>query len=69
MTALETTALEAFLTHLFAYMDDISVTVALEDMEFLCCEIVHLKASSGCFVNLLKTRILKQAHCHIYHNT
>ena len=46
------------LAHLFAYMDDISSTVAHEDVEFFCTEIERLGISRGCIVNPLKTRIL-----------
>jgi hypothetical protein len=46
------------LTHLFAYMDDISSSVAHEDIEFFYTEIDKLEVSKGCFVNPLKTRIL-----------
>ncbi len=47
------------IAHLLAYMDDISSTVAHEDVEFFCTELERLGASRGCFVNpALKTRIL-----------
>jgi hypothetical protein len=46
------------LAHLFAYMDDISSTVALEDIQFFCEEIERLGTPRGCFVNPFKTRIL-----------
>ena len=46
------------LAHLFAYMDDISSTVAHEDIEFFCTEIERLGLSRGCIVNPSKTRIL-----------
>ncbi len=35
------------LAHLFAYMDDISLTVALEDVQFFCEEIDKLGAPHG----------------------
>jgi hypothetical protein len=46
------------LAHLFAYMDDISSTVAHEDIEFFCTELDRLGSTRGCFVNPFKTRIL-----------
>ena len=46
------------LAHLFAYMDDISSTVAHEDIDFFCTELERLGLPRGCFVNPLKTRIL-----------
>ncbi len=46
------------LAHLLAYMDNISTTVAYEDVEFFCTEIDRLGAPRGCFVNPMKTRIL-----------
>ena len=46
------------IAHLLAYMDDISSTVAHEDIEFFCNEIERLGVSRGCIVNPQKTRIL-----------
>ena len=46
------------ITHLLAYMDDISSTVAHEDIEFFCTEIERLGVRRGCLVNPHKTRIL-----------
>jgi hypothetical protein len=46
------------LAHLFAYMDDISSTIALEDVQFFCEDIDKLETPCGCFINPLKTRIL-----------
>ncbi len=70
------------LAHLFAYMDDISSSVAHDDVEFFCTEIEKLGASRGCFVNPTKTRILtsvlwrqhnstsdlKSSHKYLIHN-
>jgi hypothetical protein len=52
------------LAHLFAYMDDISSTVALEDVQFFCEEIEKLGTPRGCFINPLKTRILTSCDGH-----
>jgi hypothetical protein len=52
------------LAHLFAYMDDISLTVALEDVQFFCEEIDKLGTPPGCLVNPLKTRILTSCNGH-----
>jgi hypothetical protein len=46
------------IAHLLAYMDDISSTVAYDDIEFFCTEIERLGLSRGCIVNPQKTRIL-----------
>ena len=46
------------IAHLLAYMDDISSTVAHEDIEFFCKEIERLGINRGCIVNPQKTRIL-----------
>jgi hypothetical protein len=43
--------------HLFAHMDDISATVAHNEVEFFCNEIDKLGASQGRFINPAKTRI------------
>ncbi len=50
--------------HLFAYMDDISLTVALEDVQFSCKEMDKLGTPCGCFINTLKTRILTSCNGH-----
>jgi hypothetical protein len=52
------------LTHLFAYMDDISSTVALEDIQFFCENIDKLGTPRGCFINPLKIRILTSCDGH-----
>jgi hypothetical protein len=52
------------LAHLFAYMDDISLTVALEDVQFFCEEIDKLGTPRGCFINPMKTRILTSCDGH-----
>jgi hypothetical protein len=52
------------LAHIFAYMDDISLTVALEDVQFFCEEIDKLGTPWGCFINPLKTRILTSSDGH-----
>jgi hypothetical protein len=52
------------LAHLFAYMDYISLTVALEDVQFFCEEIDKLGTPRGCFINPLKTRILTSCDGH-----
>jgi hypothetical protein len=46
------------MSHLFAYMDDISATVPLEDISFFCTELERMGTPQGCFVNPFKTRIL-----------
>ncbi len=46
------------ISHLFAYMDDISSTVPLQDISFFCSELKRLGTPRGCFVNPFKTRIL-----------
>jgi hypothetical protein len=46
------------IAHLFAYMDDISSTVSLADVQFCCKEFDKLGKPQGCFVNPFKTRIL-----------
>ncbi len=46
------------ISHLFAYMDDISATIPLEDVQFFCNEIQKLGSKIRCFVNPYKTRIL-----------
>jgi hypothetical protein len=45
------------LTHLFAYMDGISSTVALEDVQFFLENIDKLGTPHGCFINPLIIRI------------
>jgi hypothetical protein len=52
------------LAHLFAYMDDISSTVALEDVQFFCENMDKLGTLHGCFINPLKTRILTSCNGH-----
>lgn len=46
------------ITHLFAYMENISSTVPHEDVQFFCHELDKHRASNSYFVNPLKTRIL-----------
>ena len=46
------------ISHLFAYMDDISATIPLEDVKFFCDKIQTLGTSIGCFMNPYKTQIL-----------
>jgi hypothetical protein len=46
------------LAHLFAYMDDVSSTVALEDAQFFCENIDKLGTPRGSVITSLKTRIL-----------
>ncbi len=45
-------------SHIFAYVDDISSTVPLEDISFFCTKLEKLGAPRGCFLNPSKTRIL-----------
>jgi hypothetical protein len=52
------------LAHLFTYMDDISSTIALEDVQFFCEEIDKLGTPHGCFINPLKTRIMTSCNGH-----
>jgi hypothetical protein len=46
------------ISHLFAYMDDISATIPLEDVKFFLTELQKLGSKIGCFINPFKTHIL-----------